>query len=577
VNWLTPTKIRELSITGERGMYLVNYLTQDVFFYENDYTTTNWDALRPFVGVSEGTMTRLKVQKAEPLRLEYENVITSLRNDVVPTVSGEDGIAALKVVRQLTESAYAVEGVRQTAKVGGRCKMQNDLLDFPLWSSTVAVVGMGKIGLPLAVQYARHGHRVIGCDIDPLIVETINAGHSHVQEEPELALELARAVDKRLLSATGHTTEAVRQAGIVVAIVPVAVDVKHEVNFEAIDAATAAIGAGLQPGTLVIFETTLPVGTTSQRLRKILERTANLKVGHDFYLAYSPERVSSGYIFRDLCTYPKVVGGIDEQSTTAAVAFYRSVLDAEIIPMASTNEAEFVKLIETTYRDVNIALANEYARFADAYGLDVAASIAAANTQPYSRIHAPGVGVGGHCIPVYPYFLLAGVAELGFHTPHAEPPMMMLPSAARIINDAMAEYAVKRIEAVMGSLVHQPVLILGVSYRGNVREAAFTSAKLLQNALLKCEATVYVDDPLFKERELEELGYTILTTERESEIQAIILQADHFIYQSLDFSRFPHCQVVLDGRKALRRENIELLGMHYIAIGDGNYEKPEIM
>src|SRR5438128_1999880 len=157
-------------------------------------------------------------------------------------------------------------------------------------SSTVAVVGMGKIGLPLAVQYAQHERRVIGCDINPLVVETIKAGQSHVREEPELAHKLASAVNKRLLSATMRTTEAVQQAGVVVVIVPVAIDARHEVNFEAIDAATAAIGAGLQPGTLVIYETTLPVGTTAQRLRQILEDTANLKVGHDFYLAYSPER-----------------------------------------------------------------------------------------------------------------------------------------------------------------------------------------------------------------------------------------------------------------------------------------------
>jgi len=450
--------------------------------------------------------------------------------------------------------------------------MQNNSSDFPLWSSTVAVVGLGKIGLPLAVQYARHGRRVIGCDIDPLVVETINAGQSPVREEPELEFELASAVHQRLLSATVHTIEAVRQAGVVVVIVPVAIDARHEVYFEAIDAATAAIGAALQPGTLVIYETTLPVGTTSRRLCKILEHTANLKAGRAFYLAYSPERVSSGYIFRDLRIYPKVVGGIDEQSTSAAVAFYRSVLDAEIITMASTNEAEFVKLIETTYRDVNIALANEYACFADAYGLDVASSIAAANTQPYSHIHAPGVGVGGHCIPVYPYFLLAGVEELALHTPHADFEMLMLPRAARLVNDAMAEYAVKRIEAVTGSLARQAVLILGVTYRSNVREVAFTSAKLLQNALLERGATVYVDDPLFNAYELQALGYTALPFEREREVRAIILQADHHSYRSLDFSHFTHCQAVLDGRRALECEKIESLGMRYITIGDGNYE-----
>ena len=294
-------------------------------------------------------------------------------------------------------------------------------------TSTVAVVGLGKIGLPLAVQYALHGHRVIGCDINPRVVELLNAGKSYIQEEPGLAIEVARLVERGLLSATVETTDAVSNAEVVVVIVPVVVDAQHDVSFEGIDAATREIGAGLQPGALVIYETTLPVGTTSVRFREMLEHTSSLQAGRDFYLAYSPERVSSGSIFHDLRIYPKIIGGIDEQSTRTAVAFYQSVLDAEIITMTSSDEAEFVKLIETTYRDVNIALANEFACFADVHGLDVAAAIAGANTQPYSHIHAPGVGVGGHCIPVYPYFLLAGAQE----TPNFDYPMLMLPRYAR--------------------------------------------------------------------------------------------------------------------------------------------------
>jgi nucleotide sugar dehydrogenase len=436
--------------------------------------------------------------------------------------------------------------------------------------TTVAVVGLGKIGLPLAVQYAQHGKRVIGCDINPQVVETINAGRSHVQEEPELAIELPRLVREGLLSATIDTTEATRQADVVVVIVPVVIDAQQEVNFRAIDAATAAIGKGLQPGTLVSYETTLPVSTTSLRFAQILEQQSGLKAGQDFFLAYSPERVSSGHIFRDLRIYPKVIGGVDEKSTAAALSFYQSVLDAETITMASTDEAEFVKLIETTYRDVNIALANEFARFADTHGLNVAAAIAAANTQPYSHIHTPGVGVGGHCIPVYPYFLLAGCTD---QHPGSQQSMLSIPRYARRINDSMAEYGVERLQAVIGSLEHQFVLILGVAYRGNVRETAFTSAQLLQKALLASGASVYVDDPLYSAEELRALGYTPLTPEVEGEIRAIILQADHQIYQSFDFSRFDHCQVVLDGRRALRREQIEALGIDYITVGDGTYKK----
>jgi nucleotide sugar dehydrogenase len=464
---------------------------------------------------------------------------------------------------------------------------------------TIAVVGLGKIGLPLAVQYAQHGHRVIGCDINAQVVEGINAGKSHVGEEPELAVEVPRLVREGLLSATLDTADAVSRSNAVVVIVPVFVDDDdHNVDFRSIDAATQAIGAGLKSGTLVSYETTLPVGTTSGRFRQLLEnasgshttfnhgeanafkdtlKTSGLKAGDDFYLAYSPERVSSGSIFRDLRAYPKVVGGIDEQSTLAGIQFYQSVLEAEIISMASADDAEFVKLIETTYRDVNIALANEFAQFADARGLNVAAAIAAANTQPYSHIHSPGVGVGGHCIPVYPYFLLAGLDDRRMQAYESayksKRPMLTFPRYARQINDSMAEYAVQRLQAAIGSLADQPVLILGVAYRGDVREVAFTSAKLLQKALLEYGARVYVDDPLFSEDELRAQGYTPLTAEMEGKIRAIVVQAGHQAYRSLDFNRFSDCQIVLDGRRALHGEQIEALGTRYVTIGDGNIEK----
>jgi nucleotide sugar dehydrogenase len=439
---------------------------------------------------------------------------------------------------------------------------------------TIAVVGLGKIGLPLATQYAKHGHKVIGCDTNTQVVENLNMGIAHVQEEPELALEVSRLVREGRLSATSHTTEAVRAADVVVVIVPVVIDADHKVNSARIDAATTAIGEGLQPGTLIIYETTLPVGTTSHHLRSLLELSAGLHAGSDFYLAYSPERVSSRSIFHDLHAYPKVVGGINEESTFRAIAFYHAVLDAEIITMASTDEAEFVKLIETTYRDVNIALANEYACYADIHGLNVLAAIAAANTQPYSHIHAPGVGVGGHCIPVYPYFL--------FTNPYDTPQqintcMLALPRQARRINDEMAEYAVQRMTEATGPLHSQAVLILGVAYRGDVHETAFTSAKLLQEALKRRGARVYVNDPLFSESELQSLGYTPLLSGEENKVDAIILQSNHSIYQTFDFRCFKNCKTILDGRQWLDRASIEALGIRYIAIGDGHYENTNSM
>jgi nucleotide sugar dehydrogenase len=421
---------------------------------------------------------------------------------------------------------------------------------------TVAVIGLGKIGLPLAIAYVRKGYRVIGCDINPEVVRAINSGQSHIHEEPGLEGAVADAVACNMLSATHETARAVREADTVVVIVPVLTDKQHRPDLSAIDAATSATAEGLAPGKLVIYETTLPVGTTAGHLRHLLESMSHLIAGRDFYLAFSPERVRSGQILQDLATYPKVVGGVD--STAAAAAFYRSVLDVEIITMAHANDAEFVKLIENAYRDVNIALANELAREADRLGLDMTAAIAAANTQPQSNIHEPGVGVGGHCIPVYPYFLL-----------NDSPEGLELVRRARVINDGMADYAAERVELELGSLVGQTVLVLGVAYRGNVRETAYTSTRLLQEALTARGATLFIHDPLFTASELVAAGYMPLQPEHEHKVSAIVLQASHTAYRDLDFSQFPACKVVLDGRRGLRQEQVESLGMRYICIGDG--------
>ncbi|MDE3229941.1 MAG: nucleotide sugar dehydrogenase [Chloroflexota bacterium] len=430
-----------------------------------------------------------------------------------------------------------------------------------LRSEVVAVVGLGKIGLPLAVQYANHGRTVIGCDVSAEVVATINAGKTHNFEEPGIEEMIAGHVRAGRLSATADTPAAVGEAGVVVVIVPVLVNDAHDVDYRHIISAATSVGKGLKPGTLVMFETTLPVGTTRTLLRETLEAASGLVAGRDFYLAYSPERVSSGVVFRDLKQYPKIVGGYDAVSGAAAEAFYSSVLDADVIRMQSMDDAEFVKLIETTYRDVNIALANEYARFADTHGLNAYAAIAAANTQPYSHIHAPGVGVGGHCIPVYPYFLISGAAD--------DPTALTLPRRSRIVNDQMADYAADRVERELGKLDGAQVLLLGVAYRGDVRETAFTSARLLRDAFTRRGATIYASDPLYSDADLVALGYTPLPAGKASEIQAIVAQAAHEAYKTFDLSQFPNCHTLLDGRNVFTPAQAAAAGMRYLTIGDG--------
>ncbi|MGH2504766.1 MAG: nucleotide sugar dehydrogenase, partial [Ktedonobacterales bacterium] len=414
---------------------------------------------------------------------------------------------------------------------------------------------------PLAVQYANHGRTVIGCDINAEVVATINAGKTHNFEEPGIEAEIARLRRENRLSATTDTSTAVSEAGVVVVIVPVLVDDAHTADYRAIISASRAVGKGLRAGALVMYETTLPVGTTRELLRKTLEEASELVAGRDFFLAYSPERVSSGVVFRDLATYPKVVGGYDDASGDAAVAFYSSVLDADVIRMRSMDDAEFVKLIETTYRDVNIALANEYARFADTHGLDAYAAIAAANTQPYSHIHSPGVGVGGHCIPVYPYFLIQGAAD--------DETALSLPRGSRVINDQMADYAADRVERELGTLAGAQALLLGVAYRGDVRETAFTSARLLREAFTRRGATIYASDPLYSDEDLVALGYAPLPAGKAGEIQAIVAQAAHEAYKTFDLSQFPQCHILLDGRNAFTPQQAAAANMRYLTIGDG--------
>ena len=421
----------------------------------------------------------------------------------------------------------------------------------------IAVVGLGHIGLPLAVQYASAGHEVVGCDTAQTIVDAINRGESPHLDEQTLIDRVPELVAAGRLRATTDDAEGVRQSEVVVVIVPVVVDAQREIDFRPIDAATRDIAAGLQPGTLVIYETTLPVGTTRNRFGPMLAQGSGLVLDTDLFLAFSPERVLVGRVFLDLRRYPKIVGGTSDESTRRATAFYRSVLDegTEVQAVTSAETAEMTKLAETTYRDVNIAYANELARYAARRGIDVLEVIGAANSQPYSHIHQPGVGVGGHCIPVYPHFLFNDAPEL------------RLPPIAREINEEMAGWAVDRVEDAVGSLDGQPVLVLGIAYRGDVREDAFSSAFRLRDELLAAGATVYGSDPYFDAKHLRQLGFEPYDLAHPEPVKVAVLQAAHDAYRELDPRSLPGLELFVDGRNALDAAPFEAAGVRYVGIG----------
>jgi UDP-N-acetyl-D-glucosamine dehydrogenase len=421
----------------------------------------------------------------------------------------------------------------------------------------VAVVGLGHIGLPLAVQYARRGHEVIGCDVDARIVEAINRGVSPHDDESALVEGVPRLVAAGRLRATTDDAEGVRQAEVVVVIVPVVVDAERQIDFGPIDAATRDIASGLQPGTLVVYETTLPVGTTRDRFGPMLAAGSGLTLDRDFFLAFSPERVLVGRVLLDLQRYPKIVGGTSADSTRRAIEFYRAALEegTEVRSVANAETAEMTKLAETTYRDVNIALANEYARYAAKRGIDVVEVIDAANSQPYSHIHAPGVGVGGHCIPVYPHFLFN------------DEPDLRIPPLARRINEEMAAWTVELLGSRIGSLAGVPVLVLGVAYRADVREDAFSSAFRLRDELAAAGATVYAHDPYFDAEHLRQLGFEPYDLAAPAPVRGAIVQAGHRAYRDLDPAAIPGLEIVVDGRNVLDRDAITEAGVAYAGVG----------
>ena len=244
------------------------------------------------------------------------------------------------------------------------------------------VVALGKIGLPIAVHLARAGHDVVGCDVDPAVVDAVNAAREPFPGEAGLAEGLADTVGAGRLRAQTDTTAAVAEGpDLIIAVPPLMVDERAQPDWRIIDAVVGAIGAGLRAGTTVSIETTLPVGATRERIAPALAARSGLTGEQDFFTIFSPERVFSGRIFADLDTYPKLVGGLSPTGEARGAELYRAFITPEVWEMGGAEAAELAKLAETTYRDVNIALANEFARFADERGLDVQRVIDAANSR----------------------------------------------------------------------------------------------------------------------------------------------------------------------------------------------------
>ncbi|MBD3690106.1 nucleotide sugar dehydrogenase [Nanchangia anserum] len=410
----------------------------------------------------------------------------------------------------------------------------------------IAVIAMGKIGLPLAVQFADAGHDVIGVDVNETTVATINEAREPFPGEAHLADKLAELVPAGRLRATTDYAEAVPGADAIVLVVPLFVnDETWQPDFGWMDAATQSLAEHLTPGTLISYETTLPVGTTRHRWKPMIESISGLSEGTDFHLVFSPERVLTGRVFADLRRYPKLVGGLSEDGTRRAIDFYSQVLSFDDRPdlprpngvwdMGNAEAAEMAKLAETTYRDVNIGLANQFAIYADKVGIDVERVIDACNSQPYSHIHRPGIAVGGHCIPVYPRLYLS------------TDPDATIVRTARQANMGMPGYVVGKVAETLGDLEGRRVVVFGASYRGKVKETAFSGVFATVEQLRERGAEVLVHDPMFNDDELRGYGWEPYHCGEPAE--AAIVQADHPEYATLTPADIPGIKLLADGRR----------------------------
>jgi nucleotide sugar dehydrogenase len=415
------------------------------------------------------------------------------------------------------------------------------------------------MGLPLACQFAHRGAQVTACDVNPERIEAVRHGRCPI-EEPGVPELLASVVRAGRLAASVDTAEAAGASDVVVVIVPALLTPERDIDASALQQASTEIARSLRPGTLVSYETTMPVGGTRRLLLPVLEGSG-LRAGREFDLVFSPERVKSGDVLRNLARRPKVVGGHTASAADRAVEFYRRYLGAPVIDVGSLEAAEMVKLAGMVYRDVNIALANELASYCESVGVDLTALIDAINTDGEAALHQPGIGVGGHCTPVYPHFLIRDAARRGVEA--------RLATRSREVNDGQSRHALERLERALGTLAGLRVLILGLGFRPQVKEHAFSTAFRLRDELTERGARVSLHDPLYGANEIEVHGFAPGDLEDDPAPEVVILNTAHEGYAEIDFSRLAKrgLRAVVDGRNAWEPAAVSAAGLVYLGVG----------
>ena len=434
----------------------------------------------------------------------------------------------------------------------------------------VSVYGLGYIGLTSCAAWLRAGHQVLGVDILEEKVDDLNKGSiSHV--EPEVAEEISKAISKGCFNATSDGVYASKHSDVKLISVPVELDAKGCPILKNLEAAVKTLAQGIKIDDVVIVESSVPPGTTLKLVKPLLEKVSELEAEKDFYIAYSPERVYIGRALEDLeVSYPKIIGGIGPKSNEIVGELYSEIVKKGVKIVSSPTLAEFEKLAEGVYRDVNIALANELAMVASKAGIDYGEMAKVANSQPFCHLHQPGVGVGGACIPVYPLFLMTAAKDLGVK--------MDLTCVSRRINSLMPSYTAQltlQLASKLG-LRKAKVAILGLAFRGGIDDTRLSPTYDLINALVESGIEeIKVNDPrVSRDPFLERLKFRLTKKMDDAlkDMDIVVLATDHPEYEglTLKYLKDKMCKErigVVDGRQIIKNLKNMPKGVAYEGIG----------
>ena len=422
----------------------------------------------------------------------------------------------------------------------------------------VGVVGLGYVGLPLAVEKAKAGFKTIGFDVQKEKVDMVNAGHNYIGDVVDS--DLKKLVEVGMLSATTDFSF-VKDVDFIAICVPTPLDKHQQPDISYVRDSATAVAKYLKKETMVVLESTTYPGTTEELIKPILEQGSGLKCGIDFYLGFSPERVDPGNLIYKTKNTPKVVGAIGEDATEVIAAMYRAVLEGDVYEVSSPAIAEMEKILENTYRNINIGLVNELAMLCNKMGISMWEVVDAAKTKPYGfQAFYPGPGLGGHCIPLDPYYLSWKAREYGFHTSMIESSMM--------INDKMPEYCVERAGRILNnfekSLKNSRVLVLGVAYKQDIDDYRESPAIRVIDELEKEQALVDFYDPWiaqYKENGVFRKGLTEISPEIIASYDLIMITTAH---SNVDYVMVQaNAKAIFDTKNVMKniqpRENIEVL------------------